>query len=58
MVIEMLGQYVLENSTTFFLLEMFEMYAGIYDKTVSIIFIKTCCKGKRTEETLEEFQVF
>ena len=54
----MLGQYVLENSTTFFLPEMFEMYAGIYDKTVSIILSKLVCKGKRTEETLEEFQVF
>ena len=48
----------LKTQQLFFLPEMFEMYAGIYDKTVSIILSKLVCKGKRTEETLEEFQVF
>ena len=33
---------LLETQNIFFLLEMYEMYAGIYDKTISIIFIKPC----------------
>ena len=34
---------LLENQNLFFLLEIYEMYAGIIisDKTISIIFIKT-----------------
>ena len=37
----------LKTQQLFFLPEMFEMYAGIYDKTVSIIFIKTCLQRKK-----------
>ena len=35
-----------------FLLEIYEMCAGIYDKKISIIFIKTCLERlKSTERT-------
>ena len=35
-----------------FLLEIYEMYTGIYDKKISIIFIKTCLERlKSTERT-------
>ena len=55
-----LSQYVVGNSKFFFSLEMYEMYAGIYDKTISIIFVKTCLQGgsRSTERTIEDLEVF